>query len=1191
MICYFRKSYSLKVKMFNTLNGGFYHMIPSSLKKKFLVILLGFSFALTPSFSGLSISTINNQPLSGADPVLNLVIIWHQHQPSYQDPETLIYEQPWVFMHGTNSYPYMADVLNDYPDINVTINLTPSLLNQLADYNDSTAYDRRIELYKMDEASMSLENKSIVMQYFFDINSQFRQEGSRYWELTQKKNQYATLEEQVNSFTNQDFLDLKVLFFLHWINPRYTYDGGLLEFLLNHDVAGNHYNPADKTTILNLGQQLVEDSMIYHDDLQNEGRLEIITTPFYHPILPLLINTSNAREVNIGVANLPLPENNTLWTEDALIQIEKGKNYTRDLFGEDPVGMWPSEQAVSDEIIPLVNQTNLQWFVSDYTVLRNSLGVSTLTPEQWFKPYLVEKDGLTSVAFFRHQQLSDEVGFNYGGLNPNTSAQNMIDTLHDFQQNWAGVENPVLTVALDGENAWENYQYDIDGDGDVEYTGNLFREKMYELLEVAQGDGWLRTITPKQYLEEHPPETLDPLNMSTGSWAGDLNIWIGEDEENWAWDQLITTRNDLVQYMTDNILTKEDLPDAWEALYAAEGSDWFWWYGTDRDSGHDELFDWQFKTILRGVYKSIGWSDNEIMIAYPILFLKNLPQIAASIEGKQEPTIDGIITDETEWTLAAHLNHSLANSTDNVIKDLYLSVDEVIDDIHIAINTTDAYDLGTSDNLSFGLYFSSPDLENKQLFPRFTDPLNSSHILGFELATEIRIDLDNTTEAKIYRVNDTGDWELALDKLTTLAVDDIIEMTIPLTSLNIEKGRTLLMNVIATNDTLNENIDKAPTDGPWSLTIPIGGVDMTEVFSMADPSGDEHGIYPTNPQMHPDGDVEQTGLMDILRFRIGYEDDKVYFEFKFRELYNPWNGPGGYSHPLMQVYIDKDNIPGSGSTTCDQNGHFDIEEEHAWEIMVRADGWLQYVLYSNQTMLEGSVETFSDSVDKVIVYSAPISVIGIPTQDWTYTVVVGSQDYQAFRDFLSQPQEWKFGGGDDSEWDPNTVDCLVPLGVDQEAILNSYDVLNQEYSTIPAVGPNIQFQDDTIDPIISIIEPAEDPYEVSLPRRESTAPVNISWEASDNNEIDRFEIYDGNIFLSEYNLTVRSVILELTEGEHIIKVNVFDSAENYTSASITIIVSGSKISGFPIWLLLGSIGVAMGLLIKNKKIKIKKGLS
>ncbi len=1176
--------------MLNTLNGGFIEMNPLSLKKKILIILLGFSFALTPSFSSMSASEISNQPLSEADPVVNLIIIWHQHQPSYQDPETLIYEQPWVFMHGTNSYPYMADILNVYPSINVTINLTPSLLHQLSDYINGTAYDRRIELFKMDEASMSFENKSIVMQYFFDINSQFRQEGSRYWELSQKRNQYATLAEQVNAFSNQDFLDLKVLFFLHWINPRYT-DEGIYQFLLDHDVAGNHYNSGDKTTVLDLGQSLVEDSILYHKNIQNEGRLEIITTPFYHPILPLLINTSNAREVNPGVADLPLPDQNTLWTEDALLQIEKGRNYTSVLFGQDPVGMWPSEHAVSDEIIPLVNQSNLQWFVTDYTVLRNSLGVSTLTPEQWFKPYLVEKDGLSSVAFFRHQQLSDEVGFNYGGLHPNTSAQNMINSLKVFQENWVGVDDPVLTVALDGENAWENYQYDLDGDGDVEYTGNLFREKMYELLEVAQVDGWLRTITPKQYLAEHPADTLDTLNLATGSWAGDLNIWIGEDEENWAWDQLITTRDDLVEFMANETLTKEDLPEAWEALYAAEGSDWFWWYGSDRDSGHDDLFDWQFKSILRGVYKAINWTDTEIMNEYPILFLKNLPPVAASIEGKQEPTIDGIFTDGSEWTLAANLSHSLANNTNHVIKDLYLGVDEVIDDLHIAITTTDAFDLGTSDDLSFGLYFSSPDLENKQLFPRFTDPLNSSHILGFELATEIRIDLDDTSEAKIYRVNETNEWELALDTITTLAVNDIIEITIPLTALNIEKGKSIFMNVLATNDTLNENIDKAPSDGPWSLNIPIGGVDMTEVFSMADPSEDEHGIYPTNPQMHPDGDVEQTGLMDILRFRIGYQDDHVYFEFKFRELYNPWNGPGGYSHPLMQVYIDKDNIPGSGSTTCDQNGHFNIEDEHAWEMMVRADGWLQYVLYSNQTMLEGSVETFSDSVDNIIVYSALLSIIGTPSPDWAYTVVVGSQDYQAFRDFLSQPQEWKFGGGDDSEWDPNIVDCLVPEGIDQEAILNSYDVLNQQYCTIPAVGLNVQFQEDTIAPNISIIEPLDDPFEVSIPRGESTASVNISWEASDDKEIDRFEIYDGNEFLSEYNATISSVILELPEGEHIIKVNVFDSAENYSSDSITIIVTtGSKISGFPILLLLGSIGLVVGLIIKNQKLKIKKDL-
>ncbi|MHA1521620.1 MAG: hypothetical protein ACTSRK_15685, partial [Promethearchaeota archaeon] len=279
-----------------------------SLFTGFILPILLISMIFTP---GMTISSsirrdssissgyaIEEPSASAGDTVLNLVMIWHQHQPSYQDPETGIYEQPWVFMHGSNSYPYMADVLTDYPDINVTINLTPSMLQQLMDYIEGDEYDRRIELARMDEAVMSDENKSVVLQYFFDINSQFRQNGTRYAELSERRNSYTTLQEAVDGFTDQELLDLKTLFFAHWINPRYTTElpyvppmnpFGFTYDVLTKDAQGvGGYSSAHKTGVLDYAYSIVQTAISSHDAIQDEGRMEIITTPFYHPILPLL---------------------------------------------------------------------------------------------------------------------------------------------------------------------------------------------------------------------------------------------------------------------------------------------------------------------------------------------------------------------------------------------------------------------------------------------------------------------------------------------------------------------------------------------------------------------------------------------------------------------------------------------------------------------------------------------------------------------------------------------------------------------------------------------------------------------------------------------------------------------------------------------------------------------------------------
>ncbi|MFX1536001.1 glucodextranase DOMON-like domain-containing protein [[Eubacterium] cellulosolvens] len=1148
-----------------------------------IVVILSFSFIITGAQEYETTSNVNMKNKNST--VLNLILIWHQHQPSYQDPETEIYEQPWVFMHGINSYPYMADVLNDFPDINVTINLTPSLLKQLKDYVDDVAWDRRIQLAYMDESAMSFENKSIVMQYFFDINSQFRQEGSRYYELSEKRNQYLTLTEQVNAFTDQDFLDLKVLFFGHWINPRYTTfaKSPVANITLENDVAGHHYSGAEKTNLLNYCYQLVQDSINYHDLLQNSGRLEIMTTPFYHPILPLLIDLNAGIEAN--PAEIIPDDVNTLWPEDALAQIQKGRNFTESIFGEYPVGMWPSEQAVSDDIIPLVADSSIEWIVTDYTILRKSLGVSELTPEQWFKPYNATKDGKSIAVFFRHQDISDRVGFTYGGLHPDAASQDMINFLKDIRDDWTGVDDPVFTVALDGENAWEHYQYDLDEDDRTEYTGNLFREMLYEKLEQAQDDGWLRTITPHQYLQEHPLNTLEALpTLETGSWAGDLSTWIGEDDENLAWRRLIRTRADLVEYQTNN--PGANLTDAWEALYAAEGSDWFWWYGSDQNSGHDDLFDWAFKTHLRGVYKGMGWSDQDILTNYPELFLRLLPSIPAVFKGKKTPTIDGIASTE-EWDLAAIYYDNVTGETIDFIHSVYAGIDEDLNDLYFRIDTNDTlYPLASTSDHSIGIYFSNPLANNTAIFPRFADPTNLSHMLGFELFTELRIDLDDTSSAKIYRVNSTNEWELTEVNVSTLAVDEVIEIKIPLSALEIEKGDLVYTSFVATNDTQGENVDIAPHEGPWYILIPTGGIDFdVEIFSMEDPAFDERGIYPTNPEMHPDYNTSETGLMDILRFRVGTAFDnknveRMYFEFKFRALFDPWNAPGGYSHPLMQVYVDKDNIPGSGKTSCDQNGHFNISSEHAWEIMVRADGWLQYYLLANGT--RGSeVTTGADSVDKIIYYSIPLSTIGQPTTDWAYTVVVGSQDYQAFREFFTVAQEWKFGGGDDSSYDPNLVDILVPEGMDQDEVLDDYSETEQRYAVIPAVGPSITLDDEA--PVVTIITPDTDPYTAYLGGGATTVNITIEWSVTDNVGVVKQEIYDNNVFITELDGLTTSYELELEAGEHIIRISAYDAIDNIGSATITINVSAA-VPGF---LVLPFIITLVAIVLWKKKQKRK----
>ncbi|MHA1775475.1 MAG: glucodextranase DOMON-like domain-containing protein, partial [Promethearchaeota archaeon] len=278
------------------------------------------------------------------------------------------------------------------------------------------------------------------------------------------------------------------------------------------------------------------------------------------------------------------------------------------------------------------------------------------------------------------------------------------------------------------------------------------------------------------------------------------------------------------------------------------------------------------------------------------------------------------------------------------------------------------------------------------------------------------------------------------------------------------------------------------------------------------------------------------------------------------------------------------NIPGSGRTDCDQNGHFNIESDHAWEYMVRADGWLQYILLEDDTQITG-VDTFSDSVDKIIVFSAPASVIGIPQDDWAYTVVVGSQDFQHFREFFEVPQEWNFGGGDDSSYDPNVVDILLPEYMNQTEILESFDVDSEIYCTIPAVYNGME---STRQPEIDILN-SDTNY--TLTENEVNATITINFSVPNDVDVDYFEIYVNSTLLTTLTAESINVSLALGVGIHNITIKVVDVTGESASDSIIIIIkpyqepsnNGFKIPGYNYLGIIGVIVLVTNLIVVKRK--------
>jgi alpha-amylase/alpha-mannosidase (GH57 family) len=343
-----------------------------------------------------------------------------------------------------------------------------------------------------------------------------------------------------------------------------------------------------------------------HRELQESGQIEISTTPFYHPILPLLVDTDHATIDRPGARH----PTRFAYPGDAAAQLRRAVEHYRHCFGRDPRGMWPAEGAVAQFVVPLFARASMRWIATDQGVLARSgrWGYRTDDPDVLCQPYRAEEDGTAISIFFRDTDLSDAIGFRYQAHeDPAHAAREFLEEIrYRFARRVRGEGDRVLTVVLDGENAWGAYRDDA----------RPFLHALYGLLEVETE---IETVTFAGYLDgdaarallPHPADEQPRVHeLFNGSWIDengsapgvDLGTWIGEEEENRAWELLGAARAALEHEGA----TPEHAPAAFEALYTAEGSDWFWWFGDDQESGNDGEFDALFRTHLRNVYHGAG---------------------------------------------------------------------------------------------------------------------------------------------------------------------------------------------------------------------------------------------------------------------------------------------------------------------------------------------------------------------------------------------------------------------------------------------------------------------------------------------------------------------------------------------------------------------------------------------------------
>ena len=1008
-------------------------------------------------------------PAPSPDDAIYLSIVWHQHQPLYyKDPGTGVYAKPWVRVHATKDYYDMAAMVEAYPEIHVTFNLTPSLIKQLEDLAGG-AKDRYWELAEKPAAELTEDEKLYVLRYFFDANWD-NQIGifSRYQALLDKRGTDASAEAlaaAAGRFTEQDLRDLQVWFNLSWFDPDFLAQEPLRSLV----EQGEGFTEEDKQIVFDEARRILVGVLPVHARLQEAGQIEVTMTPYAHPILPLLYATDLAQ---VGAPDATLPQRFS-YPQDGVAQIGRGVERYREVFDRDPRGMWPAEGAVAQEIVKMVSDAGLLWMASGEQVLARSLGIDAFTRDSQetvqeadllYRPYYVRyRDERPVAIVFRDLVISDKVGFTYSGMPGKTAARDFLERVHAIRARLReeGAGGPhLVSVILDGENAWQYYQND----------GKEFLHELYRLLSE---DETIQTVTPSEYLALYP-EQREIENLWPGCWfSPDFATWIGEDEENLGWEYLRRTRRMLDGYASgEKEATGEQVSAALEAMYAAEGSDWFWWYGADQDSGDDPAFDLMYRQTLMDVYRAVG-EEVPAWLSAPII-PQTSPPPAQEVQGLFTPTVDGVAGEE-EWAAAGFYQErggAMARAED-VIAALYYGYDQ--DHLYVRLEGVRPWqELG--EDLEVFLYLGVPGALQAVGLSRYGAEMQPPTVLGFGASHEVAVDAETGTAALSVAAQGGG-WgdpqpleEVALAGAT-------LELAVPFDSLDgpsagsgeapaagSERGLRAgdRLSFVAVVSQRERDLDVAPSAGPAQVVVPELRP-VTAWLTVEDPEGDDHGpgpyTYPTDPVFDP-------GAFDLQEFVVGTDGENLVFVFTFfGPVSNPWGSGSGLSVQALDVYIDTDGAAGSGSRLLLPGRNAALPAAQAWDIAVWAEGWTPGVYRVDEARQPKPVSTEMqiavDPVTRRVTVRVPRG--GFPEGDpatWGYLgVVLGQEGFPAtgvwrVRDVEPQAAQWRFGGGPGDTNHTRIIDLAWPEGATptQEEMLSAYPP-SQEVD-MDALGPD-----------------------------------------------------------------------------------------------------------------------------------------
>ncbi|MDD5296127.1 MAG: glycoside hydrolase family 57 protein [Rhodocyclaceae bacterium] len=532
---------------------------------------------------------------------LDLVFLWHMHQPDYRDRLHGEFILPWTYLHAIKDYTDMVAHLERHPQVHAVVNFVPVLLEQIEDYVDQFATgqfrDPILRLMATEDLDrISTDERHTVLDACFRCNHstmlmpfpRFRRLYDIHQHLVQ------CCDDSLSYLSGSYYSDLLCWYHLVWMGESERRRQPLLAEMM---AKGAGFSFDERQKLLELMGEIMAGIVPRYRVLAESGQIEISATPYSHPLAPLLLDLRSARE-SLPEAPLPQASGYAGGRNRVQAQIALAMETHETRFGKPPVGMWPAEGALSQKMLELLAEQGCRWTASSESVLANSLRASggdlSNRPAYLYHPW--QSEGAPGLSlFFRDERLSDFIGFEYSKWHGRDAALHFVSQLEGIlDQAPQGSPPPLICVMLDGENAWEHYPY----------NGYYFFEDLYSLLQESPR---IHTTTFAEYLSRQNVAPANLPRLTAGSWVyGTFSTWIGDTEKNRAWDVLCAAKDSFDRMMGSGRLSDEQQQAALTQLAVCESSDWFWWFGDYNPSQAVASFDQLFRLNIARLYEIIG---------------------------------------------------------------------------------------------------------------------------------------------------------------------------------------------------------------------------------------------------------------------------------------------------------------------------------------------------------------------------------------------------------------------------------------------------------------------------------------------------------------------------------------------------------------------------------------------------------